>query len=184
MEKTFEIEDDKQADWALEKIREEEAEAERLEKLATAKISELENQIFCIRKKCENSTKFLKGALRVYLDKVKSKETKTQRSYTLLNGSIVEKKPCKKMVKNDNDLLNYVKEYAPQFIEMTEKVKWDKMKKSLVISKSGEVVNAETGEVVSGVVVEDVPASFSVKFNKIGTEADEVEAWLDQKGGD
>lgn len=184
MEKTFEIEDDKQADWALEKIREEEAEAERLERLAVVKISELESQISCIRKKCENSTKFLKGALRAYLDKVNTKETKTQRSYALLNGSIIEKKPCKKMVKNDDDLLAYAKECAPQFIETKEKVRWGELKKNLMITESGDVVNACTGELVSGVIVEDVPATFSVKLNKIGTEADEVEAWLDQKGGD
>lgn len=159
----FEIKDDGMADWALRTIRADEAEANRIKKIALDQIELLNNQIDEIDEKLEKKTSFLKGALRLYFQSVPHKETKTQETYKLLNGSLVMKKATQKMVKDDETLLKYFHEHnLEDFIKVKESPDWSRYKAECEIL-DGKCVNVQTGEVVECVTIEDVPETFSIK---------------------
>lgn len=163
----FKVTDDKTADWALTKIHEAEDERDRLIALAESQIANLKNKIEDLESKCENETGFLKACLMEYFGTVKSKETKTQKTYKLLSGTLVFKKPSVKINHDDEALLNYLSENdGEDFIKIKKSVDWAEFKKSLSVSDAGEVIDTGLGTVIPANVcsVEEVPASFTVKF--------------------
>ena len=161
MEETFRIEDDKTADWAVSQIHEAEEERDRLITLAEEQIKDLTDRIEELKTKCDNETAFLRSHLEMYFNTVPSKETKTQKSYKLLSGTLVYKKPSVKINHDDEKLLEFLD--GTEFVETKKSLKWGEYKKILTIS-GGDVVDSETGEVVDGCTVEDVPASFNIKY--------------------
>ena len=160
-EESFKITTDKTADWALSKIHEAEIERNRLVSLAEEQIEDLKSRIEEINNKCHNDTAYLKSLLAEYFQTVPHKETKTQETYKLLSGSLVFKKPSQKIIHDDNALIAALD--GTEFVEIKKSLKWGEYKKNLVIS-DGEVIDGTTGEVVKACNVEDVPASFDVKF--------------------
>ena len=161
MEDTFRIENDKTADWAIAQIRESENERDRLITLAEEQIKDLTDRINDLKAKCENETKFLRSCLAEYFETVPSKETKTQKSYKLLSGTLVFKKPSVKINHNDEELIKNLD--GTEFVEIKKSLKWGDYKKNLVIQDDC-VIDSTTGEVVEGCSIEDVPASFNVKY--------------------
>ena len=160
-EESFKITTDKSADWALSKIHEAEIERDRLVTLAEEQIKDLEDRITEIKNKCNNDTAYLKSLLAEYFQTVPHKETKTQETYKLLSGSLVFKKPSQKINHDDSTLITALD--GTEFVEVKKSLKWGEYKKTLVIS-DGEVIDGNTGELIKGCSVEDVPASFDVKF--------------------
>ena len=167
-EKTeFIIDSDNLANWAVKKIKEEQAEHDRLVEIAKAEIEEINKQIEKLNQSLESKTGFLKGKLYEYFSKVEHKETKTQESYKLLDGSLVWKKPTTKIVKGndeawDSALLFYLEESQPELIEVVKKPLWAEFKKNLVIN-DGQVVDMATGEVLGFIKAEEEPGKFDIK---------------------
>lgn len=159
----FIIADDNTADWALERIRDDEEEAERLISIAQGKIEELEAKIEDIKAKTEGKTSYLKYCLAQYFTTVPHKESKTQESYKLLNGSLVLKKPTKKLVKGDEDeIISHLEANGQSdLVKVKKSVDWANYKKTLTIA--GDRVVDENGAVIDCVTVEDVPEEFTVK---------------------
>jgi len=161
---TFTVSDDNAADWALSKIAEEQKQRDRIRATAEEKIAWYQKRIEDADRAYNNSTVYLKAALADYMEKVKAKETKTQKTYALASGKLIYKKPSKKVVRDEEALLSFAKESAPDFVETVEKVKWGDLKKTLTETESGYVT--ADGELVKGVTLEDVPASFDVKVGE------------------
>lgn len=160
----FVIDSDAKADWALKKIATEQKEYDRLKSLAEEEIAEIQSRFAYEKQRFDNSTNYLKGLLRNYFMTVEHKETKTQESYKLLNGSLVLKKATTKMVQDEKTLLEWLeKNNEDSFIETVKKPKWGEFKKNLTIV-DGKAVNNETGEVVDCISVEDVPEEFNLKL--------------------
>jgi len=167
LDESFSITDDKLADWALRKIKEEEAERDRLINIANDQIADLNNRINQLETQCENKTKFLKGHLSIYFSTVPHKETKTQESYKLLSGSLVMKKATTKILHNDDELVAYLEANEEfDFIKIKKSPDWAEFKKDLAINEEGMVFDKITGEVLDSNIcyTEDVPASFDIKF--------------------
>lgn len=167
MEESFVIENDKTADWAITQIQEAEAERDRLIKLAESQIDDLNNKIEELKAKCENDTAYLKSLLSMYFDTVKAKETKTQKSYKLLAGTLVFKKPTTKIIHNDDKLLEYLEENdGNDYIKLKKSIDWAEFKKTLAVSDNGEIVDTELGTVIpkEACAIEDVPGSFTIKY--------------------
>lgn len=161
----FTITDDKTADWAVKQIKDAEEERDRLIKLAEEEIADLETKIEDLKAACENQTKYLKSCLGLYFETVPHKETKTQKSYKLLSGSLVFKKASQKIDHNDDKLLTYLEDSdQEQFIKVKKSVDWANFKKRLAI-QDGKVVDIKTGEIIDGCTVEDTLASFNIKFS-------------------
>lgn len=166
MEETnFVIDNDKKADWAITQIKEAETERDRLVALAEEQIEDLKTCIENIKTKCDNDTAYLRSLLDQYFRTVPHKSTKTQETYKLLSGTLVFKKPSVKIAHDDERLLEYLKANdGAEFIKVKESIDWARFKSELTITDSGEVVDTGLGIVVDGCHVEDVPASFSIKY--------------------
>lgn len=167
MEESFKIENDKTADWAIAQIKEAEDERDRLISLAESQIKDLNDKIKEFETKCENDTAYLKSLLAMYFETVPSKETKTQKSYKLLSGTLVFKKPSSKIVHDDDKLLEYLEENeGKDYIKIKKSIDWAEFKKTLTVSDDGEVVDTGLGTIIpaEACTVEDVPASFTIKF--------------------
>jgi phage host-nuclease inhibitor protein Gam len=167
MDETFKITNDKTADWAVTQIHEAEDERDRLIALAEEKIKELNDRIEELRSKCDNDTAYLKSCLIEYFQTIKPKETKTQKTYKLISGTLVFKKPSVKITHDDEKLLEYLENNdGNDFIKIKKSIDWAEFKKGLTVSDSGEVIDSELGTIIPKEVcaVEDVPASFNIKY--------------------
>lgn len=164
----FVITDDNLADWALRKIRDAEAERDRLISIAQNQMDEIKQRVKEVEDKCDRDTSFLKSCLAQYMDKVPHKSTKTQETYQLLTGKLVLKKPSQKMVvTDDNKLVNYLEESYKGYVKVKYSPDWAGFKKILEI-KDGDIINTETGEIINPeiIAIEDVPASFDIKIKE------------------
>ena len=163
-DESFRIDNDNTADWALRTISSDLAERDRLIKIAEDQIIALQEQITALNEQYDNKTKFLKSCLAEYFATVPHKSTKTQETYKLLSGSLVMKKPSTKINHNDDNLLCYLHaNNSEEFIKTKESVDWAEFKKHLTIV-DGKVVDTDLGIEVEACTIEDVPASFNIKF--------------------
>lgn len=161
---TFSIKDDKTANWAVKKIREEEEERDRLLKIADDEIEALMMKKAKIIESTANRVRFLRGHVQMYFATVPHKETKTQETYKLLDGQLVMKKASKSIEHDDDKLLAWLKQNGRhEFIKVTEKPAWAEFKKELEITEDG-IVDEITGEIPDGLTVVEKPESFEIKF--------------------
>lgn len=161
----FRIDDDAMADWALRKISEEQKELDRLEQIANQQILEIQMKLQREKEAYDRKTSYLKKCLQGYFQTVPHKATKTQETYKLLSGSLVQKKSTSKMVVQDDDkLIAYFRQNdLGEYIKVKEEPKWGEFKKLLSIV-DGNVIYTETGEIVDAVSVENVPEKFEIKL--------------------
>jgi len=167
MEETFKITDDKSADWAIRQIHEAEDERDRLVSLAEEQIIDLNDRIEELKSKCDSDTAYLKSCLIEYFQTIKPKETKTQKTYKLISGTLIFKKPSTKITHDDEKLLDYLENNdGNDFIKIKKSVDWAEFKKQLIISDNGEVIDTGLGVVLANDIcaIEDVPASFNIKY--------------------
>ena len=162
-QKGFSIKDDSTADWALRMIAEEESEFRRLKAIADQQIEEIKMKIDALKERTERKNAFLKSCLFEYFTTVPHKETKTQETYKLLNGSLIFKKPKQKMIYEEDKLVEYFKQNGmEEFIKTEEKPIWGEFKKNLSII-DGSVIDTITGEMVDTVSVVEEPGAFEAK---------------------
>ena len=159
----FVIDSDKKADWAIEKIKAERAEFERLKKIALDRIAELNQRVKELQERTDRRTGNLEALLMDYMQTVKpTKQTKTQTQYELLSGKLVLKKQQPAFIRDEAALLDWAKANAPDMVQTKESVTWGELKK-LTTLDGEKVVLAETGEIVSGVVAIERPDVFEVQ---------------------
>lgn len=161
----FQVDNDNLASWCLKVIKKETEETERLISIADSQIKELETKKADLKASLEKRTGYLKSKLFEYFNTVEHKETKTQESYKLLDGSLIFKKPAMKIVKPEEDtaLIDYLEKNAPALVETVKKPAWGEFKKTLAVSDAGEVLDTNTGEILDFVKAEESEAVFDVK---------------------
>lgn len=162
---TFRIENDMSAEWAIEQLRDHAEEADRLKKMIAAKREELDAQEKQIDDRLEGESRYLKGKLEEYFRSgVKAKETKTQKTYKLLSGSLIMKKESYSYSKDEKRVIQAVKDLGKEeYVETVEKLKWAEFKKQLVFDGE-KVYDPETGTVIDGVTAVLEPERFEVKL--------------------
>ncbi len=158
----FVIDNDNKADWALEKIRQEREERDRLINLAKDKIDYYEQEISGIANRCEKNTAYLQSQLAAYFETVKHKKTKTRESYKLLNGILVKKYGGYEYLHNSEALVEYLKNNYPQLVTVIEKPQWGEFKKITELTAEGDIINTETGEVLGFIKAAKKPDEFRV----------------------
>ena len=158
----YSIRTDAEADRAVEKIQDAIAERDRLVNACRERIAEFEARIEDAQSACERETGYYSGLLYEYFGTVPHKATKTQETYSLPSGKLVWKKESVSIRRDEDALLAWAKANAPQLVETTEKTRWGELKKALT-EKDGRYIYAETGEVVPGLMPEEVPGRFEVK---------------------
>ena len=177
----FTIDNDRTADWALERILEEEADSERFIGSCRDKMAFIQAQIEQEILRYESKTAFLRSQLFAYMQNVKTRETKTQLSYRLPSGELHFKKPTLEYIRDDAAILAYCEASAPEFVKIVKSLAWAELKKRLdkvQVDATGAVVSddalraqyvavdTETGEFVPGITVTEKPGIFSIKAAK------------------
>ncbi len=164
----FTVDSDEKADWAVKKIGEEKAEFERLKELAELNISRLKERIEKEKEQFERRTAYLTGRLEEYFEtvpKTSLNKAATQESYKLLSGKLVRKYPSREIKYKDDELVEFLKTSAPEYIKTVQKPMWADWKKTLKITDSGAVT--ADGEIVPCITVTTTPERFEVKPDKI-----------------
>ncbi len=162
---SFVIDDDKKANWALKKIKEETAEHDRLMAIITAEREELDKKAAALDTRLANNTSFLKGQLYAYFETVDRKATKTQETYKLLDGTLVYKKPSVSIAKPEDEarLIAYLEENAPEMVKTEKTAAWGDFKKGLTLTDDGMIVDQGTGEVLEFLTTQETAGKFDVK---------------------
>lgn len=152
----FRLTDDQQADWALRKIAEADAELTRMTEW-------YQRQIELAQQKHEERVRYFTGLLQDYFGQVPVKETKTMSKYELPSGRLVMNKAKDDYKAADTEaLLSWCIANDPELVKISTAPKWAEIKKRLV-TVDGKAVDKETGMNVDGVEIEEKPAEFKVK---------------------
>jgi phage host-nuclease inhibitor protein Gam len=126
-------------------------------------ISEYKQKIEQAEKKYETDTAFLRSQLQQYFETVPKKATKTQETYKLPSGTLKRKFGGVEYVRDDEELLNYLKENKlVDYVKTKESVDWAEFKKT-VTQKDNYVVDAD-GQVVEGVTLVEKSDRFEIEF--------------------
>ncbi|MGI6227319.1 MAG: host-nuclease inhibitor Gam family protein [Peptococcales bacterium] len=159
----WKIIDDLTADWTLDKIRDIKAEYNRFEMVAKAKIEQIQKALNNKKINMEHETGFFEGKLRDYFETVKTKETKTQKTYALPSGKLKLKFQKPEIVRNEDALVEYLeKNKMDELIKVKKTADWMELKKKISLVDEG-VVNIETGETIPGITLVDRPPRFEVE---------------------
>lgn len=161
---SFMVDNDEKAEWALSKIREEQAEATRIKDTCQRMIKHYEGEMRKAEQDLNNNTEYFKSQLERYFGTVKTKKSPkgTQETYKLPSGTLKRKYPNPKYDVDDKKLVEWLKERKMEdYIEVKEKAKWGEFKKA--VKQAGSKVVDENGEVVEGVEVIDRSPTFVVE---------------------
>lgn len=155
----FVVDTDQKAEWCLHKIREAQDETERWKRFYAERAKAVEDSnMFRIAR--------LKQKLIQYMQHVPKKDTKTTQKYSLMSGDLVIKKEHTRIDHDDDVLLAWLVDNAPEYIRVKESVDWRALKDQLV-EKDGDYFFVETGEKVPGVTDTLVPAEFDVRLKDL-----------------
>ena len=159
----FVIKDDQAADWAVRKIAEADKDLERMEAWYQLQLSRA-------REKHDQAVAFFTAKLAQYMAMVPAKETKTMSRYSLVSGDMVLTKEKQDFESaDDNALLRWCHENAPELVRVTEKPAWGDIKKRLRATDGG-IADTETGLIVEGVQAVTKPQSFKIRLRGADNE--------------
>lgn len=158
----FRIDNDQKAEWALAKIREEQAEAMRIMNVCKSMILHYEEQMKKAEEGLEKKTAYLRSQLEQYFDSVEKRRTKTQEVYKLPSGTLRRKYPGPQFKRDDDALVKWLKERnMKDYIKVKETADWANLKKAIQVV--GNKAVDENGEVVEGITIVDRPPVFEVE---------------------
>ena len=161
-EQEFVIDNDQKAEWALNKIREEQAEAQRIISLCENQIKFYQDRIEREKEKLEHKTGNLKSMLFDYFQTVDRKTTKTQETYTLPSGKLKLKYPKPEFKRDDSKLVEWLENSSKtDYIKIKKSPDWAALKKAITVV--GDKVADENGEIVEGVKVVERSPVFDVE---------------------
>jgi len=167
-EERFTIDTPEKANWALKTMKRERRPDDIYIDIAQKDIAEHEREIARLRDeiarrnvaRCDREANLIAGLRQFVETSEDRRETKTQYAFDLPAGKLVLTKPKRDYRPDRAKLLAFVKASAPQYVKVEEDVKWGELKKTLKIA--GDVAVMDTGEVVEGVEIVDVPAEFKI----------------------
>ena len=157
----FIIDSDKKADWAVEKIKAERAEFDRLRKIAIDRIADLNQRVKELQERTDRRTGNLEAMLAEYFQTVTpTKTTKTQTQYELLSGKLVMKKQQPLYERDETALLNWAETTAPELVKVKKEVSWADLKKKADVNGDKLLMD---GEIIPGVTVVEREDVFEVQ---------------------
>ena len=157
----FKIDTDQKAEWALNIIREEQAEAQRLINVCNSQILYYQSELKKVQDKMENKTGNLKAMLFEYFQTVPRKATKTQETYTLPSGKLKLKYPQPEYKRDDATLIKWLKDRdMTDYLKVSESPKWGELKKT--VQGAGDKACID-GEIIDGIQVVERQPVFDVE---------------------
>ena len=167
-EERFKIENDVQADWALEKIIDLKEKQKENEELAEERKAPLEKKIAKIEawqdqqnEKLQDNIEYFEGILTEYAMKLKE-DDEDLKTHSLPFGKLRFRKQRPKWKYHESMLLNSLKKAGrDDLIKIKESVDKRELKKQVDVAGS-QVVDLETGEIIEGVEVQERGEKFSI----------------------
>ena len=158
------ITDDSCADWALKKIKAEKDELDRITALGEAEIQRIREKLDRAARRYDQNTAYLTSLLAEFFMTVERKRTKTgTETYQLLNGKLIMKPAAIKPEPDQEKLVEWLRQNGHEdLIKIEESARWGDLKKMLTFTGTIATI-ADTGEIVEGINVSEVPPAFSVK---------------------
>lgn len=167
----FIIKDATMANWAINKVVEEQKRFGLYEEVAKAEMQRIKEELAEEKRKSEARTSFLRIKLGDYLERedVPAKTTKTQKTLTLPAGTIKKKLPHMEYCAIDADkpnnspqLIELLQDIAPVFIKTETSVNWGEFKKELSFDENKTVIYNPTGEIIECMSLNYVPAEVKI----------------------
>lgn len=167
----FIIKDATMANWAINKVVEEQKRFGLYEEVAKAEMQRIKEELAEEKRKSEARTSFLRIKLGDYLERedVPAKTTKTQKTLTLPAGTIKKKLPHMEYCAIDADkpnnspqLIKLLQDIAPVFIKTETSVNWGEFKKELSFDENRTVIYNPTGEIIECMSLNYVPAEVKI----------------------
>lgn len=151
----FSVDTDAKAEWALSKIKEARADRDRWVEWYQQKIKEIKEQT-------DFETMNLERMLADYFATVPHKVTKTQESYKLPGGKLVQKTQNPEYTRDDKTVIEWLKtNRLTQFVKVKEELDWSGLK-AVTAEFEGKLVT-EDGEIIPGVEVVSREPKFIVE---------------------
>lgn len=154
----FVVDNDAKAEWCLRRIAELRQETIRWKNYYAAQLEKIKAQN-------DNQEAYFSALLENYFESVPHKKTTTQESYKLPGGKLVRKVQQPDYIREEKELLPWLRTEAPELVKVSESVDWAELKKQLV-AQNGEAVFKATGEVIPGIMVQDRGQVFQVALDK------------------
>lgn len=157
----WEISNDSEAEWLIDKVNEDLIEINRFELSLTNKIEILKEKLDKVKKEKENKIARRDSYLLRYFEEIPDelkKKSKTMEKYRLPSGEIIKKYPAPEFKRDNEALVKWLKENKMNnYIEVKESAKWADLKKATKTIGSS-VILEETGEIIEGIeVIERAP---------------------------
>lgn len=166
----FVVDDDKKADWALEKIKELKEEQEEKRQLAQERMEPLEEKIATIERwrnlqieQIQSSIDYFEGLLTEYAMQ-KKEDDPDLKTHSLPFGKLKFRKRRPKWNYDNEELLNSIRESGfDELLRIKESVDKRKLKKDDRLEVHGDkLINTETGEVIEGVRIQERGEKFKI----------------------
>lgn len=160
--------DDIGIDDAIERIKDNKADIERLSEIAKKKIDKIKLSLQVELMKLEKKIKWDESQIHIaVLASDNKKETKTQYKKTYVSGDVVIKKGGKQLSKpafETEEEKTFVKKMFPDFVEdvKEDKLKWAELKKQLVLKEDGKVLY-EGADVSDIIPIQFKPSEIVIK---------------------
>lgn len=162
----WQIKDDGQADWVIDKIRVLKAEYARKEMVAKNKIAQIEAWLKKQQDETDRQISFFEAKLREYFLNIPEKNlktTKTQKQYKLPSGTIKLKYRGPEFKRDEEELIKWAEQRGKnEFIKIKKSFDWATYKKNVLIDNN-KAIDAETGEIIDGIAVIEREPEFIVE---------------------
>lgn len=151
------------AEWALSKIAEARASAERLIEAANGMIDYYERQIEKAKNDLANHEGYFMGQLRAWFDEQPKRSLKASYAVDLPSGKLSLAKEPKVEYKRDSaKLTEWLMNNAGEFVVVKPEPDWNELKAHVMPTETGAVVLTATGEVIDGLVAAIIEPQFKV----------------------
>ena len=159
----FVIDNDQKAEWAIRKIGEHRADAQRMADVCDAEIKRYTQVKAEAEEKSRHDCSFLESHLRAYFDTVPHKATKTQESYKLPSGVLKIKARDPEYVHDDAAVIKWAQAQGlTDLLKIEPALKWGDMKDRLTVVGDAVMYTA-TAEIVPGVKIVEREPVFKVE---------------------
>lgn len=156
----FKIDSVAKANWAITKIKEEQARSDMFIESCKMKISEVNDRIQNERVRLEDNTAWLKQQLAEYIKTAPAKKAKNSMSLQLEGGTIRLKYSLPQYKYDESELIEKLKD--TDYVEDKQSLKWGEFKK-LLAPLGDIVIRTDTGEVVNSVTLEYSPERVEIE---------------------
>lgn len=159
-EERFSVTDIRSAEWCIKRIQWCEKKKRDAEVFVKAEKQRLDEYLSKVNSEQDASINYFTNLLQPFAEQ--ELEGSRKRTLDLPSGKLSFRKQAPLFEVADDELMDFVKEQAPEYIQVTESVDWKNFKTTLTVTEDGRCVT-EDGQLVPGVKVTKRPDSFAVK---------------------